>query len=282
VQKIGIFVKRNRPKAGKAAAELIEWCKKRNLEWLVSEAIALEYGLSGGVAENQVAKECSVLVVLGGDGTLLAGARLLKGREAPIVGVNLGGLGFLTEITESEMLEVMAEFIEGKCRIERRSTLSGYVRLAGETAHFTVFNDVVISKSDLARIIDMDVKVDGEMICSIKADGLIICTPTGSTAYSLSAGGPIIHPKLAGITITPICPHTLTNRPLVIPAHSEIEVLLVSNDVVRVTLDGQEGMPIRAGDKLILGPGDNDVLLVKSPVRSYYDILRQKLHWYER
>jgi NAD+ kinase len=229
-----------------------------------------------------VASQCTVLVVLGGDGTLLAGVRALKGRQVPVVGVNLGGLGFLTEITKGEMIGIMNDLAEGKLTVHHRSTIDGKVIRRNKNRSFTVINDAVVSGAELARMIDVNIRINGDQVCSIKADGLIVSTPIGSTAYSLSAGGPIVHPTMRGMTITPICPHTLTNRPLVLPPDSEVEATIGSDKRVRLTLDGQEGMFLYSGDRIVLNTGKNDVLLVSNPKRTYFDILRQKLHWYER
>lgn len=228
--------------------------------------------------------EADLCVVVGGDGTLLAAARAIAGRPCPILGINLGGLGFMTETGPEESGEVLEEVLAGRYSVGRRMTLDAALLRGGRVvASQTVLNDVVIAKSALARMIELEVAIDGDDVTRSRADGLIVSTPTGSTAYSLSAGGPIIHPEMAALLVAPICPHTLTLRPLVVPASSEIEVTLATPDSeVFLTLDGQVGHPLRGGDRVRVRRGAQPVLMVRPRRRSYYEVLRRKLRWGER
>jgi NAD+ kinase len=223
-------------------------------------------------------------VVIGGDGTLLSVARSIAHRPRPILGINLGGLGFLTETSLDEMEEVLGAAIEGRFELERRMMLEAALQRGGRTLlRQAVLNDVVITKSALARIIDLTLSIDRTFVTTYKADGLIVSTPTGSTAYALSAGGPILHPALGALVIAPICPHTLTMRPLVVPEASQVEVTLRTEDSqVYLTLDGQVGHPLRAHDRVRVRRSASPVLMLRSGRKTYYEVLRHKLHWGER
>ncbi|HEV8701343.1 MAG TPA: NAD(+)/NADH kinase [Candidatus Polarisedimenticolia bacterium] len=223
-------------------------------------------------------------VVIGGDGTLLMAARALASRPRPILGVNLGGLGFLTETGPDEMEKVLADILAGRYELDRRIGLEVNVVRGGRTImRRSTLNDAVINKSALARIIEIDLSIDREPVTTYKSDGLIISTPTGSTAYSLSAGGPIVHPNLEAFLITPICPHTLSLRPLVVPDRSIAELSLRAGDSeVYLTLDGQVGHPLKKKDRVRVRRSRQPILMVRSPRRSYFEVLRQKLHWGER
>jgi NAD+ kinase len=219
-------------------------------------------------------------VVLGGDGTLLAAARTLQ-QGVPILGVNLGNLGFLTEISRSELYPAMVQVLGGKLQTEERSLLDVELRRNGSgSLHFRVLNDAVITKSALARIIELSFSFDGHLIARCRSDGLIISTPTGSTAYNLSAGGPILNPLLPVIVLTPICPHTLSLRPIVVPDAGQVEITLeTQTEEVYLTLDGQEGMPLGYRDTVRVTRSPASVRLVKVSGRSFYDSLRGKLRW---
>jgi NAD+ kinase len=225
-----------------------------------------------------------MIIVLGGDGTLLSVARLVGGYEVPILGVNLGGLGFLTEIHLEELYRVLERVIQGDYKKDEREVLNVTVfRRGDQMAEFTVLNDAVINKGALARIIDLETTINGEYISTFKSDGLIISTPTGSTAYSLSAGGPIVYPSLHCIVITPICSHTLTNRPIVIPDDVAIRIVLKTEDQeVILTLDGQLGFPLEFGDVVEVKKAQYRIFLIQSPYRHYFGLLREKLKWGER
>ncbi len=228
--------------------------------------------------------QAEMILVLGGDGTLLSVARLVGDHKVPILGVNLGGLGFLTEIALEELYRVLERVVQGDFTTDERVVLSASVIRKGKgVAEFPVLNDAVINKGALARIIDMETTINGEYVTTFKSDGLIISTPTGSTAYNLSAGGPIVYPSLHCIILTPICPHTLTNRPIVVPDEVEIRATLKTRQQeVMLTLDGQQGFPLEVEDVVEVKKAAVGILLIKSPYRHYFEVLREKLRWGER
>jgi NAD+ kinase len=237
-----------------------------------------------GWRKVEIMQRADLTIVLGGDGTLLSVARRASKREVPILGVNMGGLGFLTETTTSELFSTLERVLVGEYEIERRSLLEAVLVRGGErVGAFQALNDVVINKGALARIIDLEVWVGDQYLCTYKSDGLIVATPTGSTAYSLAAGGPIIDPAVGVVVLTPICPHTLTNRPIVLPDHAYIQIVLrTADEDVILTLDGQEGQPLKRGDTIGVKRSGITVSLIKSPNRTVFDVLRSKLHWGER
>lgn len=285
MKRIGIYVKKNHPDAVEFAREVTAWLRDRNKQ------VFLEQGLAealGGENQGYMAKAIPALVnliiVLGGDGTLISVARKVGDLGVPILGVNLGSLGFLTEITRRELYEVLEQVFNGDFHVSSRIMLDVKVKRQGkEVGHFHVLNDVVINKGALARIIDMEAWIDGEYLTTYKADGLIISTPTGSTAYSLAAGGPIIYPGTSCIVLSPICPHMLTNRPIILSDSSDVrvEVKFQDEDVV-LTADGQVGMPLKGGDLVEVRKSRSRTMLISSPTRSYFEVLRTKLRWGER
>ena len=262
--------------------ELVPWLTQRGLEVSFQDNYSR---LEGDGARSSplasVADDVDIALVLGGDGTLLAAARLLEEVDIPILGINLGSMGFLTEVSLEDIYINLEKVIEGDFFIEERMRLkAGLMRGGDLIAEFMVLNDVVINKGALARIIDMETLVDGESVTTFNADGLIISTPTGSTAYSLAAGGPIVEPNLDIIIISPICPHTLTNRPLVVSGGSEVEVVLVSDSGrVYLTLDGQEGLGLEEGDRIRIKASERRVRLIRTGHKSFFEVLRTKLHW---
>src|SRR5258706_14983286 len=232
--------------------------------------------------KTELAAAADLLITFGGDGTLLSVARHAP-EHVPILGVNMGTLGFLTAVRVEEFPEVIERVLAGNYESEERVALDVAVRGPGRDHRvYRVLNDATINKSALARIIEMRVTVGGEFVSSFRADGLIIATPTGSTAYNLSAGGPIIYPTMGAVVLTPICPHMLTNRPIVLPDTLGIEIGIVTpNQEIFLTLDGQEGLPISQNDTVCINRSPNPVTLIRTPKKSYFDVLRAKLKWGE-
>jgi NAD+ kinase len=222
-----------------------------------------------------------LVVVLGGDGTLLSVARHLGGRHVPILGVNLGALGFLTEVSTDEMIQTLDLCIEGRASVQNRMTLDATLHREGSVlATYSCLNDVVVNKSAMARIIEVRIEVGGDWLTDMRADGLILATPTGSTAYNLSAGGPILAPGVDGIVLAPLCPHTLTMRPIVLDGKDSVDItLLRGSEEVFLTADGQTGCPVRIGDCVRVQRSPHEVPLVSSPHRGYFALLREKLGW---
>jgi len=281
---VGLVVRRERPKAIAIAHELAIWLRARHLTTLAEPEAAAHVGAEA-VEREQLAMRADLIVVLGGDGTLLSIARLVGERETPILGINLGGLGFLTEITVEEAQATLARVLAGDYEVDRRITLEATVEAhpaAARTADresFRALNDVVINKRALGRMLELIVAASGERFCSYRADGLIIATPTGSTAYALSAGGPIVFPSLEAVVLAPICPHTLSNRPVVLPDSFEIEVRVRTDDNgAMLTVDGQQTARITSTDTLRVRRGKNPVVLVRSS-HTYFEIWRNKLRW---
>ncbi len=234
----------------------------------------------------QIGARSDLAVVVGGDGTLLHAARQLARYDRPLVGINQGRLGFMTDIARSDMLNAMAQLLAGQFTQEERLLLDTEVVFGGASAGWLpqanlAFNDVVIDKGAIGRMIEFELRVDDEFIYSARADGLIICTPTGSTAYALSANGPILHPKLGGIALVPLCPHALSNRPITLPDTARIEVRLVQGANARAHFDGQETVDLMPGDTVRLQRSPHRVRLLHPPGYSYFAMLRQKLHWSE-
>lgn len=281
LQKIGIVSKVASRDAVHTAHELAEWLRRRGHEAFLDEATLRARGMDTEHAFN-ASGAYDLVVVLGGDGTLLSVARTVA-AGTPILGVNLGNLGFLTEISRSELYPSMVQALSGKFKTEERSLLDVEVKRnggAGPPLRFRVLNDAVITKSALARIIELTLSVDGHLVARYRSDGLIISTPTGSTAYNLSAGGPILNPLLPVAVLTPICPHALSLRPIVVPDAGRIEVILeTQREEVYLTLDGQEGTSLGYRDTVSVTRSKSTVRLAKVSERSFYDSLRGKLRW---
>jgi NAD+ kinase len=285
IRTVGICSKPHSAPAASVAPELVSWLRSRGIGIRADLETA---GYAGGGVEGmpraEVPEGCDLIVVLGGDGTLLSAARAIGKREIPLFPVNLGGLGFLTAITVGELFPELERAFCGRHRIGKRKLLSIEVLRDGQTiASYEALNDAVLAKSSIARIIDLDTYVDDQFVCAYKADGLIIATPTGSTAYSLSAGGPIIYPSVPTICLTPICPHMLTNRPVLVPETSVIKALSRGPDEsVYLTIDGQVGNPIHQGDAVVCRSSKYSLKLIRPPHMMFFDVLRQKLKWGER
>ena len=278
---VAVVVKRGSAEA----VSLAEQVKARfpELELLAEPELAAATGWPA-VPEEEMSRRAELILVLGGDGTLIHAARMVRGRAVPILGVNLGSLGFLTEVPRSELFTRLPEVLSGKARLHTRMKLACRLHRGGRViVEDEVLNDVVINKGALARIADHEVSLDGQFMTTFKSDGVIVATPTGSTAYALAAGGPILHPALECAVIAPICPHALTQRPFVVPGDQVVTVVLRSPVAdVYLTLDGQTGHALQQGDRLEVLRSLNRTILVSNPNIDYFGILRQKLHWGER
>jgi NAD+ kinase len=285
IKAAGIVSKPNAPAAVDLVPKLIQWLTARGIAMRLDEATARYAAMrAAGVPREEVPEGCDVIIVLGGDGTLLSAARAIGHREIPLFPVNLGGLGFLTAISVDELFFELERFLCGEHRIEKRKLLTAEVERGGRVvAGYDALNDAVLTKSSIARMIDLDAFVDDQFVCAYKADGLIVATPTGSTAYSLSAGGPIIFPSVPAICLTPICPHMLTNRPVIVSETSVVRVTSRGPDEsVFLTIDGQVGTPIHERDVLVCRSSQYSLHLVRPPRMMFFDVLRQKLKWGER
>lgn len=283
--RVGVIAKTYRTDFAGRLSSILQWLQSHGCQVVVEEAVAREFKLQGveGKPGKSIPELADVIIVFGGDGTLLSAARLIKHHHAPILGVNLGSLGFLTGVTLDELSPALEQLLAGDYRISRRCLLSVEVTKPDGTARrFQALNDAVINKSALARIISLDAFADQDFIANFLADGLIVATATGSTAYSLSAGGPIIFPTEELISLTPICPHTLTNRALIIPAGKKVSVRLRSGEDVMVTVDGQVGVEMEEGDVLNCTQADHPIELIQPGNKNFFDILREKLKWGER
>ncbi|HEY0591368.1 MAG TPA: NAD(+)/NADH kinase [Thermoanaerobaculia bacterium] len=240
---------------------------------------ALGHAESACVAKADLGTGADLIITFGGDGTLLSVARQAP-SGVPILGVNMGTLGFLTEIPVEEFPAVLEQVLAGNFIAEKRVTFDVVAYSGGAEKKYRALNDAVINKGALARIIEMSVEVGGRFVSTFRADGMIVSTPTGSTAYNLSAGGPIVYPTMSAIVLTPICPHMLSNRPVVLPDHHEIDITIVAGgQEVFLTLDGQEGIPVREGDRISIARSERTVSLIQSPDKNYFDVLRNKLKW---
>jgi NAD+ kinase len=285
--RIGIAVKPGLVAARDTLGELETWLRSRGLDavWSVEAAKLFPSGSRTALERDELARQSDLAVVLGGDGTLLAMAKAIaeSGRDIPILAVNFGSLGFLTEITRPELQQTLDAVLAGRSMFDQRMMLCAQATRSSE-AHMAL-NDVVFSRTALSRMIELSVSVGDQFVSAVKADGLIVATPTGSTAYNLAAGGPIVHPAMDALVLTPIAPHTLTNRPIVIPAEREVRVTSTSSnagDEVYVTIDGQTGFGLQEGDELTITRAERPLRLVRSTTRSYFEVLRQKLKWNER
>jgi NAD+ kinase len=283
MKKIGIISKTGHPEPLKILKELLPWLRKIGCE------VYVDYETSSGLdveghQRSQIPPLVDFIAVLGGDGTMLSVARLVGERGIPILGINIGGLGFLTAVQKEEIFEVLEKVISGQCPVEGRMMLTACVLRHSECiAEYLVVNDVVVNKGALARIIDLETYIDSDYVATFKADGLIVSTPTGSTAYALSAGGPIVFPTLNCIILAPICPHTLTNRPIVLPDGVSVDIVLKSlTEDVFLTVDGQVGFSLRKNDIVQVRKSAFKAQFFIPCERDYFNILRTKLKWGER
>jgi len=281
VKKIGVIAKLHHDEAAPVLKELCDWLRAQDREVFLDSMTAKLVDEESPYRKADIPRLVDLIVVLGGDGTLLSVARLLVDFEVPLLGVNLGALGFLTEVPRQEMISTLEKVFAGEVSIEKRLLLKTEVLRQGElVASSYSLNDVVVSKGTLARMIRLHILVDGQFMTGLRADGLIVATPTGSTAYCLSAGGPIVHPANDVIVLAPISPHVLTNRPVILPDTSRIEIRLTSEaEASMVTFDGQVGFSLRSGDVIDVRAADNRLNLIVSPERNYFEVLRTKLKW---
>lgn len=290
VSRVGIVAKSHLRAATPHLIEIGAWLEARGIEpvFETATAVLMPDAPARRVADKQsLVKDVDIVVVLGGDGTLLSIADCIgaAGSGIPMLGVNFGSLGFLTEVTLPELYPSLEAALSGRAPIEERMMLHT-TTLRNETtyAEHIALNDVVVTKAARSRMIDLSVSIGGEFVTRVKADGLIVATPTGSTAYNLAAGGPIVQPTLDALLLTPIAPHTLTNRPIVIPASSSVRVqpVMEDRDEVYVTFDGQAGFQLQAGDEIRICRAEQTLRLVRPSTRSYFEVLREKLKWGER
>jgi NAD+ kinase len=281
MQTVALIPRRSKPEALVFAATVADWLLARG-KTVVCEATTPVTG-ADGLSSEELAERADLVVVLGGDGTLLHTARLFQRREVPILGINLGSLGFMTDVPRERTFEALEHTLAGRYTLERRTKLTVEVVRGGQAIfEGEVLNDAVIGKNALARIADIEATVEGAWLTTFKADGVIISTPTGSSAYALAAGGPLMHPGVGAVLLTPICPHTLTQRPIVLPEGLTLEFALLSESEMFVTLDGQTGRALERGDRVIVRRAPTSTVLVRSDHASYFAVLRNKLRWGER
>jgi len=287
IKRIGVIVKRHQPDALETLCRLTTWLSERRITLvgpseIERERIEHQTGCRIDVVnESELAEQVDLMLVLGGDGTMIATARMIGDGKVPVIGVNYGGLGYLAEFPLEELFPALEAILAGAYRVQERLMLSVELWRGQElVTRNRVLNDVVVNKSALARIIEIEAYLNEKFVNLFRADGLIVATPTGSTAYNLSAGGPIIFPSMNAVVVTPICPFTLSNRPLVVPDDSVIEVrLMTENEEVALTLDGQVGFPLQAGDRAVIRKSQTAFNLVQPPDQNYFDVLRNKLKW---
>ena len=281
IKKVGIVAHIEKAKIAQYTNSLKKWLEEKAVEVFLSVEIAGKIGVRNGLKWDELARKSELLIVLGGDGTMLRTARYVAKYNVPILGINMGSFGYLTEVNLNEMHSTLELILSGKFTAEKRMMLAVAIKHGKIITNVgDVLNDVVIDRGNLSRINELETAVNGEYLTTYKGDGLIISTPTGSTAYSLSAGGPIVFPAKDLIIINPICPHTLTNRPIIFPADSNLSITLSSKGKgATLTLDGQESHRIRSGDVVTIKKSKYVTMLVLSPLRSYWEILRSKLGW---
>lgn len=284
IQSVGLFGKYGSRPSGGEIARLSLFLQRRGVRVLLDEAAAGLVGkeTAASCASTEIGNQIDLAIVVGGDGTLLSVARTLADHQVPLIGVNLGRLGFLTDIPPESMIEDIGKMLDGEYVDEERFLLSAEIMRNGKAVHTSkAFNDVIINKGELSRIIEFATYVDDQFVNRMLADGIIIASPTGSTAYALSAGGPLLHPTLAAIVMVPICPHTLSDRPIVVSSDDVIRIVMVGHDNQRahVTFDGQLHYPLRNQDQILVRRAPKAIHLWHPAGRSHYDVLRAKLHW---
>jgi NAD+ kinase len=277
---VGIISKPRSDGAAMLVSGLLAWLDAHGVAAQIDVETAAYAGRSDGLARDQVADGAELVIVLGGDGTLLSAARAAGGRDVPLFAVNLGNLGFLTSIKVDELYPQLERALRGDFRLSLRRMLHGELWRAGTCiGTYEALNDVALAKAEIARMIELEVHVDGHFMCVYRADGLVISTPTGSTAYSLSAGGPIIFPTVEALCLTPICPHTLSHRPIILPDEAVIEVTARGSNTTYLTVDGQVGEMLEPSDKIVCRLSNRAIRLIAPPDKSFFDVLREKLEW---
>lgn len=289
--KIGIAAKPSEDAAKKAASLLADFLQEEEFEYFVDKTLKKfldgfdsKYEQANCISRKDFTNTCDIIVVFGGDGTFISVARHPSPQTKTIIGVNMGSLGFLTEISEKEVISILKSALTSSAKVEERFLLKAAVIREGSLAkEFYAMNDVVISKDTLARIFSVSVEIDSNSAVKVRGDGVIVATPSGSTAYSLAAGGSIVHPSVSALLLTPICPHSLTSRPVVLPGTSKLSLALDNDneleESIYFTVDGQEGMALTAGDKIEVTTSEFAYNVAKSPSHSYYDVLTKKLVW---
>jgi len=276
IRNVGIIANSSKENAAEYTRRLSEWLEKRNVTVYCEDEIALKIGAEQGISRGELPSLVDMIVVFGGDGTLLRAARSVCEHDVPILGINLGSFGFMTVVNLNEMFSALELILSGEYKTSRRMMLD--VSVDGKK--LSALNDVVINRGNLSRMVNLETFVDEQYLTTFKADGLIISTPTGSTAYSLSAGGPIVFPELSSMIINPICPHTLTNRPIMVPPEATVKVVLwTQEEGATVTLDGQDSFILTSGDRVTVCTSKHSVNLFESPHRDYLEVLRTKLGW---
>lgn len=282
IKTIGVIVGPRKPAAVEVVREMSAWCNARGIALHAAEQIAADVGCQTlALSDEILAEDLDLMVVLGGDGTMLGASRLIGMRAIPVLGVNFGFLGYLTEFTLPELFSALAGIRAGRLQIDRRMMIDVGLKRAGRIIEtYRALNDAVVNRAVRAQMVELDCYVDEQFVNSFRADGMIIATPTGSTAYSLSAGGPIVHPSIAAILVTPICPHMLSNRPFMLPGESVVEIVLKRADEgVIVTIDGQKSLELTPDDRLVLLRSQITFDLVRPANRNYFEVLRTKLKW---
>jgi NAD+ kinase len=281
-QTVALIGKYMNPQMRDQIVALAQFLTGRQLTVVIEERTAENSGISGytTVHVNAIGTHADLAIVLGGDGTMLTAARALVDHQIPLVGVNRGRFGFLTDLSSESMIEGLGRILDGAYDTEQRILLSASITRQGEViSQGYALNDVVVNKNGIARLIELEVNIDGQFVHRQRSDGLILATPTGTTAYSLSAGGPILHPTLDAIALVPICPHTLSNRPIAIHSASKVEITVVHAEDAQVHFDGQMQLSLLEGDKVLVQRAQNKVTLLHPEGHSHYGMLREKLHW---
>jgi NAD+ kinase len=285
IRSVGIVSKPIKDVVCSIVPPLMEWFRERHIAIFIdTETQACIDPKAAGIPREALAGKIDLLIVLGGDGTLLSAVRALGGQRVPILPVNLGGLGFLTSVTREEVYPALEQVLAGKHGTSERMMLEAEIlRNGGVAKRQSALNDAVVNKAALARMLEFDLNVNRAHVGRYRADGLIVATPTGSTAYSLAAGGPIVHPEVDALLITPICPHMLTNRPLVVPDTARVEIdIAAAEEPVHLTLDGQIGFQLEPNDRVAITKSASRVVLIRPPEKTYFEVLRSKLRWGER